>query len=126
MEALQFRYELLRYLASRLAFRVSRRLWSARRCPLHYVHLDAPVPTHPGWTSLRVHASGICGSDLIMVTGQESLFLAPEATYPFVPGHEVVGHVERPVVGTRAGRPFELNPGDRVALWPVLGCAARG
>jgi L-iditol 2-dehydrogenase len=126
MDALQFRYELFRYLTSRLAFNVSRRLWSARRCPLHHVRLDPPIPTRPGWTSLRVHASGICGSDVNMVTGQESLFLAPEATYPFVPGHEVMGHVERPATGTRSGASVELNPGDRVALWPVLGCAARG
>jgi threonine dehydrogenase-like Zn-dependent dehydrogenase len=125
MEALQFRYELFRYLTSRLAFRVARRLWSARRCPLHQVRLNPPVPARPGWTSLRVHASGICGSDLNMVTGQESLFLAPEATYPFIPGHEVVGHVERPVSGLRDGRRVDLEPGDRVALWPVLGCAAR-
>jgi threonine dehydrogenase-like Zn-dependent dehydrogenase len=118
MEALQFRYELFRYLASRLAFRASRRLWSARRCPLHYVRLDPPAPSRPGWAALRVHAAGVCGSDLNMVTGQESLYLAPEATYPFVPGHEVVGHVERPAPG--------FNPGDRAALWPVLGCAARG
>lgn len=125
MEALQFRYELFRYLASRLAFNVSRRLWSARYAPLHYVRLDPPVPARPGWTSLRVHASGVCGSDLNMVTGQESLFLAPEATYPFVPGHEVVGRVQRPAAGLRDGRPVEVSPGDRVALWPVLGCAAR-
>ena len=59
MEALQFRYELFRYLASRLAFNVSRRLWSARRCPLHHVRIEPPVPTRPGWTSLRVHASGM-------------------------------------------------------------------
>jgi threonine dehydrogenase-like Zn-dependent dehydrogenase len=118
MEALQFRYELGRYLTSRLAFKLSRRLWSARRCPLHHVRLDPPTPHRPGWTGVRVHASGICGSDVNMVTGQESLYLAPEATYPFVPGHEVVGHVERQV--------GELTAGDRVALWPVLGCAARG
>ena len=117
MGALQFRYELFRYLASRLAYRVSRRLWSARRCPLHYVNLDPPTTERPAGP-LRVHASGICGSDLNMVTGQESLYLAPEATYPFVPGHEVVGRVERPAAG--------LNVGDRVVLWPVLGCAARG
>jgi len=126
MEALQFRYELFRYLAARLAFRVSRRLWSARCCQLHHVRLAPPLPVHPGWTSLRVHASGTCGSDLNMVTGQESLLLAPEATYPFVPGHEVVGHVERAATGLRDGRPVDVNPGDRVVLWPVLGCAARG
>jgi threonine dehydrogenase-like Zn-dependent dehydrogenase len=125
MEALQFRYELVRYLASRLAFRVSQRLWSARLAPLHHVRLDPPVPSRPGWTSLRVLASGICGSDVNMVTGQESLFLAPEATYPFVPGHELVGRVERPASALRDGRRVEVAAGDRVAVWPVLGCVAR-
>jgi threonine dehydrogenase-like Zn-dependent dehydrogenase len=61
-----------------------------------------------------------------MVSGQDSLYLTPEATYPFVPGHELVGRVERPVFGERDGMPIELATGDRVAVWPVLGCAARG
>ena len=61
-----------------------------------------------------------------MVSGQDSLYLTPEATYPFVPGHELVGRVERAVCGERDGVPIELAAGDRVAVWPVLGCAARG
>jgi threonine dehydrogenase-like Zn-dependent dehydrogenase len=126
MEALLFRYELVRYLASRVTFGVSRRLWSARYAPLHHVRLEAPRVRRPGWTGLRVLASGICGTDLNMVTGQESLYLQPEATYPFVPGHELVGRVERAAAGTRDSRPVEVRPGDRVAVWPVLGCAARG
>jgi threonine dehydrogenase-like Zn-dependent dehydrogenase len=59
-----------------------------------------------------------------MVTGQESLFLQPEATYPFVPGHELVGRVERAARGMRSGQQVEINPGDRVVVWPVLGCDA--
>jgi threonine dehydrogenase-like Zn-dependent dehydrogenase len=126
MEALEFRYELGRYLASRLAFGVSRRLWSARLAPLHHVQLDEPRPTHPGWVAVRVAVSGICGSDVNMMTGRESLFLQPEATYPFVPGHELVGRVATAASGIRGDRPVEVSPGDRVAVWPMLGCAARG
>jgi threonine dehydrogenase-like Zn-dependent dehydrogenase len=44
-----------------------------------------------------------------MMTASDSLFLEPEATYPFIPGHEIVG-----ALGER-----------RVAIWPVIGCRAR-
>src|SRR5262249_52485073 len=120
------RDELFRYLASRLSFGLSRRLWSARLCPLHHVHLEPPTASGPGWTTLRVTASGICGTDLNLVTGRESLFLQPEATLPFVPGHELVGRVERGARGVRAGKVVEVSAGDRVAVWPVLGCDACG
>jgi threonine dehydrogenase-like Zn-dependent dehydrogenase len=126
MQALVFRDDLFRYLLSRLAFGLSPRLWSARLCPLRHVRLPPPQPPGPAWTTLCVRASGICGSDLNLVTGRESLFLQPEATLPFVPGHELVGTVERAARGMRGGRPVEVRPGDRVAVWPVLGCDARG
>lgn len=59
-----------------------------------------------------------------MITGRDSLYLEPEATYPFVPGHEIVAKVA-------GGQEIPENPrgvrsGDRVAVWPVLGCTARG
>ena len=126
MEALLFRHNLARYLASRVLFRMCRRMWSARLAPLTYAQLDPPEPTQPGWTKLRVTVSGICGSDLELVTSRDSLYLEPEATYPFVPGHELVGIVQKEVSGSRGDQPVDLHEGDRVAVWPVLGCRARG
>src|SRR5205823_3142669 len=55
--------------------------------------------------------AGICGSDLATVDGRASRYFEPIVSFPFVPGHEVVG---------------ELDDGSRVVLEPVLGCAARG
>jgi threonine dehydrogenase-like Zn-dependent dehydrogenase len=55
--------------------------------------------------------SGICGSDLATIDGHSSRYFEPIVSFPFVPGHEVVG---------------ELDDGTRVVLEPVLACAARG
>lgn len=110
MAALEFRHEIGRYLASRIAFAAAPRLWSARLAPLHPVRLPRPHVDREGWSTLAVRLAGICGSDISMMTGKDSLYLEPEATYPFIPGHEIVG---------------ESN-GRRVAVSPVLGCRARG
>lgn len=74
------------------------------------------MPTAPSdrddWVPLRVRLAGICGTDLNMMTGRDSLALEPEATYPFVPGHEIVGQIE--------------DTGSRMAVWAAIGCRARG
>jgi D-arabinose 1-dehydrogenase-like Zn-dependent alcohol dehydrogenase len=61
-----------------------------------------------GEVLIRVHASGVCHSDLMV---QQGLF--PFAKYPMVPGHEVAGVVEKvgpgvtwPQVGDRVGMPW--------------------
>lgn len=74
---------------------------------------EVPRPSLPeaGWVSLRPRLSGICGSDLAALTAHASLYLEPLTSYPFVPGHEVVG---------------ELEDGSRVVVEPVLGCLVRG
>jgi threonine dehydrogenase-like Zn-dependent dehydrogenase len=74
---------------------------------------DAPEPEAPGpaWQRVRPRLSGICGSDLASITGHVSLYLDPLTSYPFVPGHEVVG---------------ELGDGTRVVVQPALGCVVRG
>ncbi|HET9515050.1 MAG TPA: alcohol dehydrogenase catalytic domain-containing protein [Gemmatimonadales bacterium] len=122
IEALIFRHEQLRYLASRVVHTAARPFWSARLPPLYHTRLPRPVPSHPGWCRIDVSLSGICGSDLAMLTGAESLYLEPEASYPFVPGHEVTGTVG---AGSLSGT-ARIEPGQRVAVWPVLGCAVRG
>jgi threonine dehydrogenase-like Zn-dependent dehydrogenase len=81
---------------------------------LSMLHLgDVEEPELPGRGWLRVHPelSGICGSDTSAITGHASLYLDPLTSYPFVPGHEVVGR---------------LDDGTRVVVEPALGCVVRG
>ena len=68
-----------------------------------------PVPG-PGQVVLRVTACGVCRTDLHVVDGD---LTGP--TLPLVPGHEVVGRVERVGTGVTA-----FAPGDRVGV-PWLG-----
>jgi propanol-preferring alcohol dehydrogenase len=75
---------------------------------------DIPVPKiGPEDILVRVRCCGVCHTDLHVVTGE-----LPKRRSPLVPGHEVVGTVER--VGERAGR-FKL--GQRVgAAWLRSAC----
>lgn len=88
--------------------------------------LSRPDPCRPGsdWTRVRPIRSGICGSDLGLLTGRNSPYLSAVVSMPFTPGHEVVGQTLDDLPAGD-GRP-ELPRGTRVVLDPVLGCAARG
>jgi propanol-preferring alcohol dehydrogenase len=68
-----------------------------------------PVPG-PGEVGVRVEACGVCRTDLHIVDGELA-----DARLPVVPGHELVGVVER--VGAGVGG---LEPGRRVGI-PWLG-----
>ena len=72
---------------------------------------DVPVPEPaPGEVLVKVHANGVCRTDLHVVEGE-----LPDVPVPVVPGHQIVGTVER--VGTGVGEPAV---GDRVGV-PWLG-----
>lgn len=79
--------------------------------PLAYTTVDPPALPGPGWQRVHTRLSGICGSDLSMIEGHASTYFDDLVSFPFVPGHEVVG---------------ELDDGTRVVLEPVLGHEARG
>ena len=79
--------------------------------PLEYTSVDAPDLPGDRWHRVRTRLSGICGSDLSMIEGHASTYFDDVVSFPFVPGHEVVG---------------SLDDGTKVALEPVLGHAARG
>ncbi len=124
--ALELYRSMPRYLATRA---VSGRLpalagaAAATTAPLRLT--DGPAPALPGegWVTIRPRLSGICGSDLVTVTGQSSFYFTSLVSMPFVPGHEIVADTQTDVTladGT------ELPAGSRVVLDPVLGCAARG
>ncbi len=121
MKALVFERNLPRFAASRVAsvFGSGR---GAGIGPLQF--LDAVPPEVPGddWFHLRPLLSGICGSDLATLDGRSSRYFEDIVSFPFVPGHEVVGVLEDGGVD-HAGTP--LAPGTRAVVEPVLGCAPR-
>jgi len=109
VKALQFRRNIPRYAAARIAGSLTPGRGAAAG-PLKLVDLDDPRAPGPDWVRVRPRLSGICGSDLATVDGRSARYFEPLVSFPFVPGHEVVG---------------DLDDGTRVVLEPVLGCVSR-
>lgn len=111
MKALLFERKLAKFAAANVAGRfVAGR--GARVGPLRLAaDVDEPVAPAPGWVRVRPRLAGICGSDLATIDGRSSRYFEPIVSFPFVPGHEIVG---------------ELDDGTRVVLQPTLTCVARG
>jgi threonine dehydrogenase-like Zn-dependent dehydrogenase len=122
MSTLLFERSLPRFAAARLAssFGSGR---GAGVGPLRLVERDAPEVPSVGWVHVDPILSGICGSDLATLDGRSSRYFEDIVSFPFVPGHEVVGTVAEDASGALGGL---LAAGSRVVLQPVLGCAARG
>jgi len=79
--------------------------------PLSLRDVDPPELPSEQWVRVRPRLAGICGSDLATIDGTSSRWFEPIVSFPFTPGHEVVG---------------ELDDGTRVVVVPVLSCVARG
>jgi L-iditol 2-dehydrogenase len=121
LRAIRFHYRPLRYLLTRAA---SRRLPALGAGKLGFVRLDhvEPLPLPgPDWVRLDSRVSGICGSDLGVITAHDSFALEPFGAYPFVFGHEIVATVSE--VGTAVRR---WSVGDRVIVHPMLSCRQKG
>ncbi|MEM1332871.1 MAG: zinc-binding dehydrogenase [Actinomycetota bacterium] len=115
MRALQIDRKVAKFGAARIVSAVSPG-GAAKLGPLEHRTIDDPArPDGDGWHQVRTSLAGICGSDLSLVDGHASTYFENWVSFPFVPGHEVVGVVAD---GDRAG--------TRVVLEPVLGHAARG
>ena len=110
MKALVFSRKPARYAAAMVAgaLRPGR---GARIGPLSLRDIDLPELPSPDWVRVRPRLAGICGSDLATIDGKSSRYFEPIVSFPFVPGHEVVG---------------ELDDGSRVVVVPVLTCVTRG
>ncbi len=115
MKALQIDRKVTKFGAAKIVSAVSPS-GAARVGPLEYRTIDDPDrPGGDGWHRVRTRLAGICGSDLSLVDGHASTYFDDWVSFPFVPGHEVVGELAG---GDAAG--------TRVILEPVLGHAARG
>ena len=66
-----------------------------------------------GEALLKIHAAGVCGSDIGAFRGTNGL-----VTYPRVIGHELTGEI----VSIPEHNPRGLKPGDRVVVDPYLYC----
>jgi threonine dehydrogenase-like Zn-dependent dehydrogenase len=109
VKALRFSRSLPRFAAARVAGSVTPG-GGVRIGPLALVEAPDPRRPGPGWERVHPILAGICGSDLATVAGKSSRYFEPIVSFPFVPGHEIVGMTE---------------DGVRVVVEPVLGCAAR-
>jgi threonine dehydrogenase-like Zn-dependent dehydrogenase len=111
MKALQIRRSVRRFGMARLTSPLSPS-GAVRVGPVELTDVSEPArPTGPGWHRFETSLAGICGSDLSLIDGHASSYFDDWVSFPFVPGHEVVGRLE---------------DGRRVVLEPVLGHAARG
>src|SRR3954470_7229464 len=87
-------------------------LLEAQRTPLRYVELPDPEPG-PAQLLVRVHACGVCRTDLHVLDGDLT-----QPKLPLVPGHQVVGEV----VGAGKGV-TRFKEGDRVGIaWLGWAC----
>src|SRR5437763_15031956 len=73
--------------------------------PLSWIEVPAPEPGS-GEVRLGVQVCGVCRTDLHIVEGD-----LPPAKRPVIPGHEVVGYVDRVVRNVRT-----IKEGDRVGF----------
>ena len=78
--------------------------------PLHLGAVDEPELPEGKWVRVSPILAGICGSDLSTIDGKSSAYFDHVVSFPFVPGHEVVGRT---------------SDDKRVMLEPVLGPEAR-
>ncbi|MEY2422517.1 MAG: hypothetical protein QOI95_2584 [Acidimicrobiaceae bacterium] len=110
MKALLFERNVAKYAAAAVAGRLVPGKGAAVG-PLSLQDIDDVELPGAGWVRVRPRLSGICGSDLATIDGHSSRYFEPIVSFPFVPGHEVVG---------------DLDDDTRVALIPILTCVPRG
>ena len=110
MKALTFSRKPAKFAAAIVAGRLAPGA-GAKVGPLALRDVDPPELPGPGWVRVRPRLSGICGSDLATIDGTSSRWFEPIVSFPFTPGHEVVG---------------DLDDGTRVVVVPVLSCVPRG
>ena len=92
---------------------------------LEAMSIDTPSVS-PGSALVKVGASGVCHSDLHLISGGYDLGEGRRLSttgggtlLPLTPGHEVAGSIEALGAGSES---FGLRPGDPVVVYPWIGC----
>ncbi len=116
---LEYHRSTARYLAGRTVTGAPSAAGRAARSPANLSPLrlvTRPDPQLPGdgWTRVKPLLSGICGSDLGLLTGRNSPYLSAVISMPFTPGHEVVGETLDDAARHAQGQPGGDRPGARL------------
>ncbi len=89
---------------------------SENRNPLELLDMPDPEPG-PVEILVRVSACGVCHTELDEIEGR-----TPPPAFPVIPGHQVVGGVEKAGEGAK-----KFKPGDRVGVgWIYSSCGRCG
>jgi threonine dehydrogenase-like Zn-dependent dehydrogenase len=114
MKALLLERNVARFAAARVVSTISGSGRAARVGPLRLVDAEPPELPGAGWYRVDVLLAGICGSDLATLDGRSSRYFEDLVSFPFVPGHEILGVTSAGEEGQR-----------RVVVEPAIGCVAR-
>ena len=121
MKAIQYTKSIPRYLVMRHLGKRWRNLYTSFVSCMHLVDMPEPQLPTPEWVKVRTRLSGICGSDLAIITAKGSPYFSPFTSTPFVLGHEIMGEIAE-VGATVEG----FSVGARVVIEPALSCQVRG
>jgi threonine dehydrogenase-like Zn-dependent dehydrogenase len=121
VRALQVKLALRQYLTAKTLGRFTDAALFGALSGVRQVQLPPPALPGPHWVRLEVLRAGICGTDVSTLVGHSSPALEPFSSFPAVLGHEILGRVLE--VGPQV-RGFE--PGQKVAVDPVISCQVRG
>lgn len=121
MRAISFDVSIPRYVVARTLGRVTDSAVFGALSGVRLGERELPALPGPEWVRLDVVACGICGTDLATLAFTTSPAMEPFASFPAVPGHEIVARVAR--VGPGVTR---FRPGDRVSVDPMISCDVRG
>jgi threonine dehydrogenase-like Zn-dependent dehydrogenase len=121
VKAIQYTKSIPRYLVMRHLGKRWRNLYTSSVSCMHLVDMPEPQLPTPEWVKVRTRLSGICGSDLAIITAKGSPYFSPFTSTPFVLGHEIIGEI------AETGATVEGFPvGARVVIEPALSCQVRG
>lgn len=121
MKAVVYKQNPFKYLVMRFFSRQFPSLIYGPLCLANLKEIPEPELINEEWVKIKVIMSGICGSDIGGLNGQESLYLEPYVSDSFVLGHENVGVI------TKVGKKVKgLRVNDRVVVIPFLSCKQRG
>ena len=124
VRALVLERNFARFAAARVVATLSGSGRAASVGPLRLVDTEPPELPGPDWRRVEVLLAGICGSDLATLDGHSSRYFDDLVSFPFVPGHEIVGVVSDH--GSSSGTGRESRCSRRVVVEPAIGCVARG